>query len=479
MKYPLFHPFLAPDDSTGGAAVADATQTQTAKAPSNEEQRAALTKAAEKTAAFFKQGNHNTAEVHGTPEDLFEKHRRKMEGDIEADKKSKSGASDTSTDNATATDKTGDDKTSQAVADDDKEKQKPGFIKTLKQTNAELEKKAKELEEKIAKYEAEKLPELENKINDLQSKIDEGGSKKQIEELQGRLTKVQAEKDEREAALAKENSELKRSNSFYNLLDDPDFKAKYVEPQNEAYQQVAESLGNDQSLLVEFNKAAQAYTVALNSRDQMEQNRQREVYMSILNGIYENLSDIEKGNFRDSYGAFLNSVKKYTKAVQNWEVEKQAIDTDRAGKQAQLRGQISRRWKEANDVAKKTVEPDIAYPEIIAKTIASHKIDDDISHDAVIAEAATQDNTNVTAEEIARVLQQGAQFKRLKAINAAKDKIISELEETIKKMRGSSTSDSSLSSSGGNGSSQQQKIERTPEGLFEKFRARQQGNRAA
>jgi hypothetical protein len=110
----------------------------------------------------------------------------------------------------------------------------------------------------------------------------------------------------------------------------------------------------------------------------------------------------------------------------------------------------------------------IKYPEEIAKIIASQQIDDDTSEDEMIAEAALRENSNYAPEQITRVLQQGAKFKKQKAYTFALEKQVSELNETIRKMRGSSTGDGTIGSSSAGKATEVE--ERTPAALFAKFR---------
>ena len=114
------------------------------------------------------------------------------------------------------------------------------------------------------------------------------------------------------------------------------------------------------------------------------------------------------------------------------------------------------------------------YPKISQNTDGKdggqQKIDDDTTEDELIAEAALRENSNYAPEQITRVLQQGAKFKKAKAYSFALERENAELKETIKKMRGSSTGDSTMSSSSSGKASQTEEL--TPASLFAKFRNR-------
>jgi len=65
---------------------------------------------------------------------------------------------------------------------------------------------------------------------------------------------------------------------------------------------------------------------------------------------------------------------------------------------------------------------------------------------------------------------QGAKFKKAKAYSFALEKENAELKETIKKMRGSGTSEGSIGSSSSGKATEVE--ERTPAALFRKFQNR-------
>jgi len=116
------------------------------------------------------------------------------------------------------------------------------------------------------------------------------------------------------------------------------------------------------------------------------------------------------------------------------------------------------------------LEDAIKYPEDVAKIISSQNIDDDTTEDELIAEAALRENSNFAPEQITRVLQQGAKFKKQKAYTFALEKQVAELNETIRKMRGSSTGDGTIGSSSAGKATETE--EKTPAALFRKFQNR-------
>jgi DNA repair exonuclease SbcCD ATPase subunit len=344
--------------------------------------------------------------------------------------------------------------------DDEK---KPGFIKSLKQTNEQLAREAAELKKKAEDYEK-----AQQEIAELRSKIEDSESKKEVDKLRKELEQAIKERQEREETLTRDLEETRKANAFLNLPADPIFKETFDAPILNGYNQVKMILGEDQASLTEFGKAVQAYEASLTATDPSERARQRETSKQTLNYIYENLSPMEQAKFNSTAYDVLNKVEARNQAIANWETTKAQADEEKTRRMQATKSQIGKRWQDAFAQAKQQLDDAVKYNEEIAKIIASAKIDDDTTEDELIAEAALRENSNYAPEQITRVLMQGAKFKKAKAYSFALEKENSELKETIKKMRGSGTSDGSIgSSSAGKANAQE---ERTPEALFAKFR---------
>jgi len=348
------------------------------------------------------------------------------------------------------------------LVDDEK---KPGFIKSLKQTNEQLSKETAELKARV-----EKIPEYEKEIQDLRSKIDDGGTKKEMEKLRLELEKALKEREDREAQLTSDLDNLRKANAFLNLPADPVFKESYDAPILNGYNQVKMIIGDDHTSLTEFEKAVAAYETSLRSNDENERLRQREISKQTLNSIYENLSPMEQAKFNQTAYDVLGKIEARNNALLNWETTKAQADEEKARRASMAKSQIGKRWQDAYSQAKQQLDDAIKYPEEVAKIISSQNIDDDNTEDELIAEAALRENSNFAPEQITRVLQQGAKFKKQRAYTFALEKQVAELNETIRKMRGSGTSDGNIgSSSAGKANAQE---ERTPEALFRKFQNR-------
>ena len=179
---------------------------------------------------------------------------------------------------------------------------------------------------------------------------------------------------------------------------------------------------------------------------------------------------MEQAKFNSTAYDLLNKVEARNQALQNWEVTKAQADEEKQRRASMTKAQIGKRWQDAFIHAKQQLEDSVKYNEEIAKIIASQKIDDDTSEDEMIAEAALRENSNYAPEKITRVLMQGAKFKKAKAYSFALEKENAELKETIKKMRGSGTSEGSIGSSSAGKATEQEEL--TPAALFRKFQNR-------
>ena len=419
--------------------------------------KAARDAAIKQADAFFKSDIKEAPK--GTPEDLFRKFGAKQVEDSQAhqekvdeDKQMRRDAEE----NRPEPD------IKASSVDDEK---KGGYIKSLKQTNEQLSKEAAELKAKVADYEKSK-----QEVEELRSKIDDSETKKQVEKLQKDLELAIKEKQEREESLSNDLEELRKANAFLNLPADPVFRENYDAPILTGYNQIKMILGEDPTYVTEFEKAVAAYETSLRTGDQNERLRQREISKQTLNSIYENLSPMEQAKFNTTAYDVLGKVESRIQALQNWEVTKAQADEEKSRRANMTKTQIGKRWQDAYLQAKQSLEDSIKYPEEIAKIIASQKIDDDTTEDELIAEAALRENSNYAPEQITRVLQQGAKFKKAKAYSFALERENAELKETIKKMRGSSTGDSTMSSSSSGKANETE--ERTPASLFAKFRNR-------
>ena len=437
-------------------AVADHTQNPNLTAASIAD-KAARDAAVKQADVFFKSEIKEAPK--GNPNDLFKKMAEKLNQDssqyqdkIDEQKQAKRDAEENRPEPEIKA----------SSVDDEK---KGGYIKSLKQTNEQLAKETAELKARL-----EKVPEYEKEIQDLRSKLDDGGTKKEIDEVRKQLEQTLKEKQEREEVLANDLENLRKTNAFLNLPASPVFQEEYDAPILNGYNQVKTILGEDQGILTEFSKAVQAYETSLTTQDPTERAKQREISKQTLNYIYENLSPMEQAKFNSTAYDVLNKIEARSQAIANWEVTKAQVDEENARRASMSKAQIGKRWQDAYSSSKQQLDDAVKYSEDIAKIISSQNIDDDTTEDEMIAEAALRENSNYAPEQITRVLQQGAKFKKARAYSFALEKENAELKETIKKMRGSGTSDGNIGSSSAGKANEAE--ERTPATLFAKFRNR-------
>jgi hypothetical protein len=437
-------------------AVADPTQNPNLTAASIAD-KAARDAAVKQADAFFKSEIKEAPK--GNPNDLFKKMAEKLnqdssefQGKIDEEKQAKRDAQENRPEPEIKA----------SSIDDEK---KGGYIKSLKQTNEQLAKEAAELKSRL-----EKVPEYEKELQELRSKLDDGGTKKEMEEVRKQLEQTLKEKQEREEALTNDLERLRQDNALLNLPADEGFKAEFDAPIINGYNQVKMLVGDDQSTLTEFEKAVVAYEKSLQSQDTNERTRQSEISKQTLNAIYENLSPMEQAKFQNTAYDVLAKIEARNKYLINWKTTKAQLDEEKARRTTLTKSQIGKRWQDAYSTAKQQLDDVVKYSEDIAKIITSNQIDDDTSEDEMIAEAALRENSNYAPEQITRVLQQGAKFKKARAYSFALEKENAELKETIKKMRGSGTSDGNIGSSSAGKANEAE--EKTPATLFAKFRNR-------
>ena len=163
----------------------------------------------------------------GTPEDLFRKFGAKTTQDAEEHQtriaEQKEAAKNAEINRPEP-------ETKASLVDDEK---KPGFIKSLKQTNEQLAKEAADLKKKVEEYDK-----AQQEIAELRSKIDDSESKKEIEKLRKELELAVKEKQEREETLTRDLEEVRKANAFLNLHADPIFKENFDAPILNGYKQV-------------------------------------------------------------------------------------------------------------------------------------------------------------------------------------------------------------------------------------------------
>jgi hypothetical protein len=395
----------------------------------------------------------------GNPSDLFKKIAEKLNQDssqfqerVDEEKQSKRDAEE----NRPEPD------IKASSVDDEK---KGGYIKSLKQTNEQLSKESTELKARL-----EKIPEYEKEIQELRSKIDDGGTQKEMANLRKELEQALKDREEREMKLTSDIENLRRTNAFLNLPEDEIFKEQYTQPIINGYTEIRRILNDDPNYLTEFQKAVQAYETSLKVNDPAEKVRQLEIFKQTRLSIFENLDPVDQQEFSANINNLTYKIKERNDALLNWEATKAQADEEKVRRTTLTKSQIGKRWQDAYLSAKQALDDAVKYPEEIAKIIASQQIDDDNTEDEMIAEAALRENSNYAPEQITRVLQQGAKFKKQKAYTFALEKQVSELNETIKKMRGSGTSDGNIGSSSSGKASEVE--ERTPATLFAKFRNR-------
>lgn len=344
---------------------------------------------------------------------------------------------------------------------------KPNFVKNQIQLKKEAEAKALELEQKLTKYEKEELPRLNQRVQELEQQIHGSDSKKETERLQKELESVNQVIQEKDQRLTEAEKRLK----FLDLPNDPDFKRVFEAPMNAAYSRAATVIGNDAGKLAELQKAFSCISAAYKTTDPSEQQRQNNLAIEIVNGLHEQLTPIQQAQFQQGFWDLVAKAGDYVGALKNNEQTTLQIQENRQRFEQEERVKTTQRWSSAFKENADKVAAVVKYDDEMARIIVNKKIDDNTSVDEAIAKATIDDGgTQYPPEDIARILVQGANFKRLQAQVAAKDFIIAELNETIGKLRGGQTA-GTTPSQGGNGTTAgaEKPAEKTPESFRAHF----------
>lgn len=339
---------------------------------------------------------------------------------------------------------------------------KGGFIESLKQKNKELE---QNLTEQQKRFEQEKT-ELTAKLNEFEKKLQESSGSAETQSLLTQREKELKEIQDRYNETEKKYKELEKKDEFNNFVGSSYFKREFEESLQQIYGQVQETLGNDQDLMAEFSKAAQADAAYLQAQGD-EKYRQKRVRDEILNNIAGRLDDLNKDDFRDLVGQMKVGTKKRYDALLNHEQTRQRALEHQQEINRRQQEAVMQRWGSTFKANKEKIDNETKIPEVLQSIIQSQKIDADSTMDEAIANASITDGAkDYDPSEVTRVISQGAAYKRLLATTKAQDHKIKELEETVKTLQGSS---STTGNGGGGGKSKDDEFSEKRANFFQRF----------
>jgi len=332
---------------------------------------------------------------------------------------------------------------------------KPSYVKTLEAEKEQIAKERDALTEKIKGFEQQLA------------------SAKKPEEIDALLKERDTAIADRESQLKKlseEVSTLKNKVTLYDLTEDPDFIQTYVEPINRASVEVMEIIEGNQPLIDKLTQVATLNNAWLSAGNDMEKRRRFQDQRDMLIGeISEEVPTFRKDMFLSSMRDMISLSRKRADAINNHAETFSRIQENRKSIQAEAARKTAEVWNGAFSEVSTTIESEIAPPETVRTFMETNKISDDNAIDENIASSAIKDGAkDYQPKDVARILKQGAAYKKLKAQNEALLKMLAEKDETLKELRGAGTSGEMTAGS--------KKTETAEEGLssfFGRFKAPQ------
>lgn len=320
---------------------------------------------------------------------------------------------------------------------------KPSYVKSLEIQKREAEEKRQAIEAERNDL-AQKLKEATEKLN--KAKTEEDFQKA----LQERDKAIEDSKKQMEQIVS-ERDRLRQKVTLYDLTEDPIFVENFVTPLNRASQDVMEIVGGDQQNLDLVTQVATLNQGVLNAKTPEDKRRFKSQRSEIIERIAEQLPEFEREDFRSKMREVIRASEAHFQAIANHVETAERVKSKRAELEMEAKKKTSETWGTAFKAQSELIDKETQLPEHIQSFIAAKGIEADNSMDDRIAEATITDGgVSYEPKEIARVLKQGAVFKRQQAHIAALQKMLEEKEQTISELRGSGTTGGG-STSGGSG----------------------------
>lgn len=318
------------------------------------------------------------------------------------------------------------------------EEKKKGFVQTQKEQAAQAALEAADFKKKYEESEAARTA-WETEKADLTRKLEEATSNSEIAKLQEQLR----EKEKYVETVSTDKTKLEQRLEVLDTINSPTFIQKYTQPVQQAFKAVTDILNTDPDAMSELSKAINAQEAAMAANTPEEKLRQENLRDMIVNGIYENLIPSKQARFNDMfYTSLVPKQEAYFNALANSQQTVAEIRKENDRLRIEQQTNFKNTWSGAFEKAGQALNAEITYPDEVAKVIKENKIDDSVDGDMAIAKDLIMGGTKYPPEESARIMVQGANANRYKAQLAAKDVMIAELNETIKKFRGTSTTGS-------------------------------------
>lgn len=294
--------------------------------------------------------------------------------------------------------------------------------------------------------------EKEGKIAELQKKIDGGelSSTKEAEYTK-RIGEMEQQILDEKAALVNDNKRLKERLSYFDLAEDDAFKAQYLKPVVESYNEIENIIGADDAKMEILGRALIANSAALQSNNKENKLRAQRERDNLLSQVQDGLDGFSATRFATAMGEYIRKTENHAKALINHTETAAQMREEMKGQRDQQYAKTLKTWGSTYDTTEAAFKEDatLSAEEIeVAKELklnvdADLKANGDLGKKIVTGQGSMVDSV--------RMVHQGRLYPALKARIAIRDKQLADAQALIAKLRKGST--------GGGGSSQERKEE--------------------
>jgi len=335
---------------------------------------------------------------------------------------------------------------------------KPSYVKTI-----EAEKTALQAEKTTLAKEKE---DLAAKLTELQAQLATAKTQKDIDALTADKDKAIKEYEENVESLRTENKNLKSRVMMVDLTESEDFINTYVNPINQTSQRIMDMLDGNEAAVDKMTQVAALNNGFLTADTKEKKRRFADQRDQLLSDIAEELPKFRQTSFITETQNLISLAERRLDALKNHETTYANFKEREKRAQEESRRAVSEQWSGAFSEVSKDVEAETTIPKPIEEFMATKGITIDNTTDEDIAASAIRDGAkNYSPKDVARVLKQGAAYKRTLAHVTALTKMNEELQETIKELKGTGTS----GQGGGGGKPPEKLAEEKRDKFFGKF----------
>ncbi len=309
----------------------------------------------------------------------------------------------------------------------------PSYVKTIQAEKAALQAEKEAL--------AKEKTELSSKLADLQTQLESAKTQKDIDAIVAEKDKAIKEYTESTESLRAENAKLKSRVTLVDLNEDEGFISTFVEPITQTSKRVMDMLEGNDGAVDKMTQVAALNNAFLTADTPEKKRRFADQRDQLLSDIAEELPKFRQTAFITETQNLISLSERRIDAPRNHEQTYATIKERQKAAREESARQVSQQWSGAFEEVSKEIEADSAIPKEVQDFMATNGIAVDNVLDETIASSAIKDGAkDFGPRDVARILKQGAAYKKVKAHNSALLKMNEELNETIKELKGSGTS---------------------------------------